>query len=103
MPASRRPPHFALPNEPLYCPHGHELGDAWPAGDNPMLTQRCDYRPPPGNAGTCNACVYWILLPGGVRIAVEVSSAEAHEMERRRMNIEQVLAFLGLRWPRAAA
>src|SRR5450759_1736056 len=103
MPASRRSPHFALPGERLRCPNGHELGDAWPAGDSPMLTQRCDFKRPPGNAGTCDACVYWILLPGGFRIAVEVTSAEAHEMERRRMTIEQLLEYLGLRWRQYAA
>lgn len=103
MPASRRAPHFALPGESVYCPNGHELDDAWSAGDNPMLTQRCGFRYPPGNAGACEACVYWLLMPGGVRIAVEVTSSEAHEMMRRRMSIEQLLTFLGLRWHRAAA
>lgn len=68
-----------------------------------MMTQRCDFRYPPGNAGVCGACVYWLLLPGGFKILAEVSSTEAHHMEQSRMNLEQVLAFLGLRWPRAAA
>jgi len=66
-----------------------------------MLTQRCTYREPPGK-GVCNVCVYWLLLPGGFRILVELTSAEAHDMEQKRLNLEQLLGFLGLRWKTAA-
>lgn len=103
MPASRRAPHFALPGEPIYCPNGHELDDAWVAGDSPMLTQRCGFKYPPGNVGTCEICVYWLQLPGAFRIVVEVTSGEAYEMMQKRMNIEQLLQYLGLRWPRKKA
>ena len=63
-----------------------------------MMTQRCNFRYPPGNAGVCGACVYWLLFPGGSKLLVEVSSSAAHEMEQARMTLEQVLAFLDLRW-----
>ncbi len=103
MPASRRAPHFALPGESIFCPNGHELDDAWVAGDSPMLTQRCGFKYPPGNAGTCEMCIYWLQLPGGFRIVVEVASSEAFEMQSKRMNIEQLLNYLGLRWQKKAA
>ncbi len=103
MPAPRRAPHFALPGESIFCPKGHELDDAWVAGDSPMLTQRCGHKYPPGNAGTCDVCIYWLQLPGGFRIVVEVTSAEAFEMQAKRMNIEQLLTYVGLRWQKKAA
>lgn len=102
MPASRRPPHLALPGEPLYCPNGHKLDhDIWPVGEHPQTTQRCDFRIPPGNAGVCGVCVYWLMLPGGIRLAVEVTSSEAHHMQQERMSVKEVLAFLNLRWQRS--
>ena len=82
----------------MICPNNHKLEhNVWAAGDSPMLTQRCDYRDP-GTRVVCNACVYWLLLPGGFRILLELTSSEAHELEKRRLNLEQLLAYLGLRW-----
>src|SRR4051812_29027514 len=102
MPASRRAPHLALPHEDLYCPDGHKLEhNVWAAGDSPMLTQRCVHREPPGKT-VCNLCVYWLMLPGGFRILLELTSAEAHDLEKRRLNLVQLLEFLGLRWKKAA-
>lgn len=68
-----------------------------------MLAERCDYREPPGNTGECGAIVYWIRVPGGMRIVAEITSSEAHRMEAECMGIEQILELLGLRWPRIAA
>lgn len=67
-----------------------------------MLAERCEYREPPGNKGECGKLIYWILVPGGIRIIAEVTSSEAHEMESKCMDVEQVLSFLGLRWQKAA-
>ena len=64
-----------------------------------MLVERCEHRDPPGRRqDECGKLVYWILVPGGYRIAAEVSSSEAHEMELQRLEVDKVLAFLGLRW-----
>lgn len=68
-----------------------------------MLVERCEHRDPPGRrTDECGKLVYWILVPGGFRIAAEVSSSEAHEMELHRLEVDKVLAYLGLRWPEAA-
>jgi hypothetical protein len=76
---------------------------AWAPGAHPMLAERCEYKAPPGNAGECGKLIYWILVPGGFRIVAEITSSEAHAMESRCMDVEQVLSFLGLRWSRSAA
>lgn len=68
-----------------------------------MLAERCGHLYPPGNRGECQKLIYWMLVPGGLRIVAEISSSEAHEMETKCMDVEKVLTFLGLRWPRAAA
>lgn len=65
-----------------------------------MMVRRCSSRGPRGNEPVCGACIYWLLFPGGSRIVVEVTSAEAHHMEQERMGIREVLTFLNLRWPR---
>jgi len=92
-----------MPGEALFCPIcGSKLDDVWPVGATPMTSQRCNAKPPPGNAGVCGTCVYWIMLPGGVRIAVEITSNEAHFMQQERMHEKEVLSFLNLRWVRPA-
>jgi hypothetical protein len=96
---------FLMPLEQLRCPAGHPIPRrAWSSGSHPSLVERCEHRDPPGRrADECGKLVYWLLVPGGYRIAAEVSSAEAHQMELQRLEIENVLAFLGLRWPEVAA
>lgn len=96
---------FLMPHEQLRCPAGHSMPRrAWAQGSHPMLVERCEHRDPPGRRqDECGKLVYWILVPGGYRIAAEVSSSEAHEMELQRLEVDKVLAFLGLRWPEAAA
>lgn len=68
-----------------------------------MLAERCDFRPPPGRvADECGAIVYWLRVPGGIKIAAEITSGEAHEMEEKSMLIDDILSFLGIRWEAAA-
>jgi hypothetical protein len=75
---------------------------AWSPGG--MLAERCEFRPPPGRvADECGAVVYWLRVPGAMKIVAEITSSEAHEMEEKGMSIADILEFLGLRWPRAAA
>lgn len=97
-----------LPNERIHCPKGHKIRRrTWAIGQTPMLAERCSHLEPPGNI-ECGELVYWILVPGGMRIVAQISSAEAHAMETTCIGIEdadrcltQILTFLGLRWPRA--
>jgi hypothetical protein len=95
-----RPVNVLLADEPLICRGQHPIPTdqwAWPHGG-----VRCRFKIPPGNAGICGLVYYWLAFPGGIRVVVEVTSAELHEMERARMDIDQVRAYLGLKWGRAA-
>jgi hypothetical protein len=87
-------------NEPLICRGGHPIPTdqwAWPHGG-----VRCRFKIPPGNVGICGIVYYLLTFPGGVRVVVEVSSAELHTMEKAHMNVDEARIFLGLRWTRAA-
>lgn len=109
-----------LPGEPMCCPAGHPFAkDVWAIGEEPSGGQRCRYVPPPPSrhirtrglervrsvpgerarmAVECGLLVYWMLMPGGTRLAAEVTSRELHAMEEQRMNVTRIRDFLGLRW-----
>lgn len=90
-----------IADEPLRCSYGHAIPTdqwAWPHGG-----VRCRYKAPPARSSDICGCVLYVLaLPGGVRVVVEVTSSELHEMERARMDLDQARVFLGLKWARAA-
>ncbi len=98
--AGRRIRDVALifPDEPLCCPRGHRVPrHFWALGETPQGGYRCTFRPPPGLVA-CNLGVFLLPLEGGVKIVVDVSSRELHEMEQRRMSLRQMRDFLGLAW-----
>jgi hypothetical protein len=92
-----------LPGEALLCPAGHKmLKDVWLIGEEPSGGQRCKHVSPPRpghmRGVECGLLVYWMLFPGGMRLAAAVTSRELHEMEERHMTVAQIRDFLGLRW-----
>jgi hypothetical protein len=87
-----------MPGEPIYCPNGHKIGaDVWVMGDDYIVSaaKRCLFKWPPGNAGTCGAIVCWLTFKDGTRVVIEVTSSEAHNMEK--MGTEERLEYLNLR------
>ena len=96
---------IVFPGEHIYCPAGHKIErNVWPTGETPNVSERCKHRipPPEGQGGPnaqCDKVVWWVHLPGGHRIVVEVSSIEAHVVEAvRPQTLEEVLALFGMRW-----
>lgn len=85
-----------MPWEAVYCPNGHKLDpDAWPAGETPMITQRCSHTEPP-HGQRCDACVYWLQC-GEFKIMVHLTTGEAYELAKPGRSLEEILAFAGLR------
>jgi hypothetical protein len=89
-----------MPWEAVYCPRGHKLDpDAWPAGETPMITQRCTHKEPQ-MTGICGSCVYWLQC-GEFKIMVDLTASEAYELAKPGRALEEILAFAGLRtWAR---
>jgi hypothetical protein len=94
-----------LPGEPLLCPACHKIHkDVWLIGEEPSGGQRCKHMEPPrpgqgrGSGVECGLLVYWMLFPGGMKLAAAVTSREIHEMEEKHMTVAQIRDFLGLRW-----
>jgi hypothetical protein len=87
-----------FPDEQVVCPRGHPVKkDFWLVGEEPGGGLRCKHKPPP-NGITCGVLFYWLLVPGGYHIGVEVTSEELQHMESQHMSARQVRDFLGLRW-----
>jgi len=104
-PGEIRDIHVFLPGEPLACPGGHIFRkDVWFVGVEPSGGMRCKHIEPPrpgqgrGSGVECGLLVYWMLFPGGMRLAASVTSRELHEMEAKHMNVAEIRDFLGLRW-----
>jgi hypothetical protein len=94
-----RKSHLLLPNEPLFCPHGHRVDlKVWTLGGDAVAAFRCPYREPPRREYSCDAGVFILGVDGGVRVMWHVTVHELHVLERERMSIKQIRDFLGLRF-----
>lgn len=96
--------HFALlmPNEPLCCPRGHHMHKkVWMLGGVDVAAFRCPNREAPSLG--CDAHVLVIGFSRQMRVIVEVSSRELHEIEEHEMTIDRIRDHLGLSWKRRAA
>jgi hypothetical protein len=91
-----------FPDEPLYCPRGHRVPKHfWLTGADQSGGYRCQFHEPPGKHA-CGAVVLLLQFIPGIRIVVDVSSAELHHMESPRMTLSEIRDFLGLTWSSAA-
>jgi hypothetical protein len=81
----------------------------WSIGEDPSGGQRCKHIPPFApkrsledrtreTSRECGLLVYWMLIPGGARLVIEVTSLELRDMEQQHMSVEQIRDFLGLNW-----
>lgn len=82
--------------EPLVCPDGHVIPrDAWVPG---AAAVRCKHRAPQQANNQCGIVVLVLALAKGVRAVVEITPHEARTIEERRMEPDEIQAFLALGW-----
>lgn len=94
-----RKSQLLLPNEPLYCPHGHRVDwKIWTLGGDAVTAFRCPFREPPRREYTCDAGVFVLGVEGGIRVMWHVTIHELHVLESERMSIKQIRDYLGLRF-----
>jgi hypothetical protein len=79
--------------EPLLCPSGHKIRHnvAVLGGQEAFI---CTHKAERGQ-GECNARVYLMLLPGGLRFVAEVTVAEMLHLREAQLGVEDTLAYLG--------
>lgn len=88
---------LVMPDEQMTCPAGHSLGrNAWTVGEDSGGGLRC--RSARRSGGECGRVVYWMLMPNGTRLVLEVTPEEIAEMERAHMTGRRVRDYLGLRF-----